>query len=107
MESKLATSIKITNALTFNPAISLLEAYPTDMFARLRNGVFKITGLGIGLMTKNWQQPKYVTMWDQLNTLCTLIKWTTWGSKKRMKKLERQGSSLDTLFIEKGKVINK
>lgn len=43
MESKLATSIKITNALTFNPEISLLQVFPTDIFAYMRSDGLKIT----------------------------------------------------------------
>ena len=77
MESKLATSIKITNPLTLNPASFLLETHPKDIFAHMRNDVLKTTHFSIGIQAKDWQQPKYETVWDQLHKLCTFIKWDT------------------------------
>ena len=55
MEGKLETSIKITNTLTSNSAISLLEIYPADIFAHMRNDVFKIVILVL-TMAKDWKQ---------------------------------------------------
>lgn len=43
----MAMSVKITNALTFNPEILLLEIRPTDIFAHMRNYIFRIIHFGI------------------------------------------------------------
>lgn len=61
---QLATFVKITNALTFNTAIPLLEIYPTDILAHTRNALFKIIHFGINNGKRLETTQCAVIIWD-------------------------------------------
>lgn len=58
------TLVKITNALTFNPAIPLLDIYPTDIFAHMRNDILKIIHFGIVNNDKRLETAQRAIIWD-------------------------------------------